>query len=156
MGDDDLANILPNKYSFAKELDDKYRNRSEQAAMYLFMQSHFVADACMPCHCDARKLSSYANGLHKELECHWSQKVGTYFDDQHIEKISDIPVAILKKAKDVDQVLGITFRNAVQDLVEQDIWLEIIYICRGYFAISSIIAPSGQYAYNTKTFAPFA
>ncbi len=156
MGDDDLAKILPNKYSFAKELDDKCRTRSEQAAMYLFMQSHFVADACMPCHCDARKLSSYANGLHKELESHWSQKVGTYFDDQHLEATNNTPEAILKKAKEVDQTFGLNFSNAVPNLVEQDVWLEIIYICRGSFAIASIIAPSDQYAYHTKTFAPFA
>ncbi len=155
MGDSDLANLLPRPFSFAEELDMKCRTSREQAAMYLFMQSHFIADACMPCHCDARKLSSYANGLHKELESHWSAKIDSFFDEHHLATATETPDAVLKKAKTVDKAFGITFKNDIPDLVEQDVWLEIIYICRGSFAVASIIAPPDQYPYHSTARAPF-
>lgn len=150
MGDSDLAKLVPSRYSFAEELDEKCRTRSEQAAMYLFMQSHFIADACMPCHCDARKLSSYANGLHKELESHWSKQISSYFDDQHLKEADGSPDAVLEKARECDKVFGISFAKEIPGLVAQDVWLETIYICRGSFAVASIIAPPDQYEYGKE------
>jgi hypothetical protein len=73
LGDTDVARLVPGEVSFAPQLDPEARTRSEQVAMYAFMMSHFVADSCMPCHCDARPLSAYAGGVHKELEEHWAK-----------------------------------------------------------------------------------
>jgi hypothetical protein len=155
MGDADLAELVPGRYHFAEQLADNCRTRSEQAALYFYMQSHFVADACMPCHCDARKLSSYSNGLHKELEAHWSKKVGAYFDDEQLQATDDTPAAILNKARERDAAFAIHFTNEIPELIEQDVWLEMIYVCRGSFAIASIIAPPDQYEYGGGTYAPF-
>ena len=33
---------------------------------------------------DDRDLSDYDNGLHKELEAHWSRKIGTLFDEDKL------------------------------------------------------------------------
>ena len=155
MGNQELATLIPNRYQFAEELEPKARSQAEQAALYFYMQSHFIADASMPCHCDARKLSSYGNGLHKELESHWSQKIGVYFDDKRLESTTDPPATILGNAKAVDTTFSITFKNEVPQLNERDVWLETIYICRGSFAVASIIAPPESHGYGQETLAPF-
>ena len=155
MGDSELAALLPRQFHCADTLDMKCRTRPEQAAMYLFMQSHFIADACMPCHCDGRKLSSYDNGLHKELEGHWSAKIDKSFDEHRLQPASDSPDAVLDKARAVDKVFSLDFKNEIPDLVEQDLWLETIYICRGSFAVASIVAPPDQYPYHSTAPAPF-
>ena len=68
LGDARVADHLPKKTSFISKIDPEAKSTEEQIATYFFMQSHFVADACMPCHCDARTLSGYSKGLHHELE----------------------------------------------------------------------------------------
>lgn len=81
MGDPDVQELLPGAApGFLKWMATETRTQDEATAMYFFMLSHFVADASMPCHCDARALAGYSNGLHKELEAHWSKQIGTAFD----------------------------------------------------------------------------
>ena len=155
MGDVELAGLVPGRYQFAEKLAANCLTRSEQAAMYLYMQSHFIADACMPCHCDARKLASYSNGLHKELEAHWSKKVGTYFNDKRLDASQDTPDTILEKAKEIDTVFDIDFKGPVPELTCRDVWLETVYICRGSFAVASIISPPRNYKYGSDTLSPF-
>ena len=156
MGDKKVAALVPDKFTFPSKLHPNCRTPREQAALYFFMQSHFVADACMPCHCDARKLSAYAKGLHKELEKHWSKKVGTYFDKKKLEKTSDGPKKVLTRARKVDAEFGITFTNKVPTLPKKrDIWKDTIYVCRGSFAVACEIAPPSRYKYTSAKKAPF-
>ena len=90
LGEKAIDNLVPGKVAFIENLSSAARTRSQAAAMYFFMLSHFIADVSMPCHCDARKLSAYDKGLHKELEGYWSHTVGTGFDKTHI-LTEDIP-----------------------------------------------------------------
>ncbi|MBN2180802.1 MAG: hypothetical protein JW715_02720 [Sedimentisphaerales bacterium] len=159
MGEDTVDKLLPGTVSFAKQIDKNAKTQAEQVALYFFMLSHFVADSCMPCHCDARKLASYSNSLHKEMEMAWSKLVGTKFSKNKLlpANMSVSPDEILKESRKVDQKFGIKFKaNAIGKLVAGDIWLEIINICRGSFAVNSILAPPSKYKYGDNSArAPF-
>lgn len=129
--------------------------RPEQAATYFFMLSHFVADACMPCHCDDRVLSSFTQGkLHKELEQHWVDGTDELFDAS-LSKKRMSSKEILKRAKDVDKKFGLAFADEVPELRNKDVWEEIVHICRGSFALASIIAPNSEYGYGSKKIVKF-
>ncbi len=68
---------------------------------------------------------------------------------------SDTPTKILEKARAVDKAFGITFSNRIPDLIERDVWLETVYVCRGSFAVASIIAPPDTYGNDEDKKAPF-
>ncbi len=135
--------------------------------MYFFMLSHFVADSSMPCHCDARKLQGYAQGLHKELEEHWAKAIGKQFEKSTLlGKIPEMTQEerevdgrdLLEKARQVDAKFGLDFAKATIDDLQKghDVWLELIFICRASFSIASIIAPYQQYPYGkSQAMAPF-
>lgn len=121
-----------------------------QAALYFMMISHFVADASMPCHCDARKLAGYSNGLHKELEAHWSEKVGGDFDDEKLRKTNQLEDQILKRAREVDAEFGVQFAGPVPKVkAGRDAWLEMVDVCRGSFALASVIASPNKIGYDS-------
>ena len=154
-GDPVVSNLVPGKISFADELCLNERTRLEQAGMFFFMLSHFIADSCMPCHCDARALAAFASGLHHEWELDWSTKVGKEFNKANLESSAASSDKILAAARKVDGNFGLKFDSQVPDLVETDIWKEIVNVCRGSFALDSIIAPPGAYPYDSKKLAPF-
>lgn len=159
MGEDTVDKLLPGKVSFAKNIDKHARTQEEQLALYFFMLSHFVADSCMPCHCDVRRLAGYSRGLHKQMEDCWSKKVGTKFDKKKLlpASLSISPDQILKDARKVDNNFNITFNPKTLPTVRaRDVWKEVINICRGSFAVASIIAPPSKYSYSNKAArAPF-
>jgi hypothetical protein len=167
MGDERVDYLIPGDIRFAQYMVPETRTREEATAMYFFMLSHFIADAGMPCHCDGRKLAAYSEGLHKELEMHWSRGVGTAFEKGNLlpralladrEQIHSDCAEILEQARAIDPKFGLDFtRASVPDLYSgHDIWLEAIYLCRASFALASIIAPYGKYQYgDPKARAPF-
>jgi len=158
-GEKKIDKLLPGDVSFAGNLDPEARTHAEQAALYFFMLSHFVADACMPCHCDGRKLAGYSRGLHNKMEKHWSKKIGTTFGKKKLlSKANPMSsTTILAKAKEVDNNFGLSFgSNHVPKIKAGDVWLEVINLCRASFAIASIIAPPSKYPYDDdKARAPF-
>lgn len=154
-GDKDVAKLVPGSVPFVKQLNQDARSRKEQVATIFFMLSHFLADSCMPCHCDARSLSSYRGGLHHELESRWSRKVGTYFDKKKLAKSNSTSYRILKEAKAVDKSFGISFSGEVPKLKKKtDVWLEIINVCRASFALACIYSPVKDYPFGTTNKAP--
>jgi len=157
IGNGQIGKLLPGTVSFMNYVAPHAQTDEEQAALYFFMLSHFVADACMPCHADGRRLAGYSNGLHKELEAHWSRKVGTTFEKKHLNPpdFSISPHGILEKAREVDIKFDVAFASAVPDLIA-DVWLDMINVCRASFALASIIAPPSKYPYaNNRARAPF-
>jgi len=150
MGDKQVARLVPGTVRFSNRLDLNARTRMEEVATYCFMLSHFVADSCQPCHCDARALSGYSNGLHKEMEAKWSRVVGTYFDKKKYLKNSESPNAVLKQARAIDNKFDIHFTNSVPELQARDAWLEIVNICRASFAVASVLVPPDSIAYGSK------
>jgi len=158
LGDRAVANLVPGDVSFAPKVDMDARTRKSQAATYFFMLSHFMADACMPCHCDARTLSGYSKGLHKEMEKDWAKKVGTYFMKTRLPETRDSVKTVVSKAKDVDgKFPGLDFKKTTIPSIKKgyDVWTEVMNVCRGSFAINSIIAPPDEYPYPSKKLAPF-
>lgn len=150
LGDEKVAALVPGTVKFSNKLDKNARSRMEEVATYCFMLSHFVADSCQPCHCDARKLSGYDNGLHKEMEADWSKIVGTYFDKKKYLINTETPYKVLKEARAIDTKFDIQFSNNVLDLQAKDPWLEIINICRASFAVASVLVPPGSISYESK------
>jgi len=51
---------------------------NNQVALWLFMLSHYVADAHVPVHCDARRFSNVAD-IHGQLEKTWDDEVKKYY-----------------------------------------------------------------------------
>jgi hypothetical protein len=142
IGDNDLDALVPGTVSFANQLDDAIRTKPEQAGLYFFMLSHFIADSCMPMHCDARKLNGFSAGLHHEWEMHWSGLMPNIFNKKKILTSTMTSDEIIQESKNMDGVFGITFKNEVPDLAEDaDVWKEIIMMCRGSFALSCIVNP---------------
>ncbi len=162
LGSEAVDKLLPGKIDFIKYVGRKARTREEAAALYFFMLSHFLADMCMPCHCDGRKLSSYGGGipekqhknkrpLHKTWEHHWAAKVGPYFEKENLLKSSGAPkpATVLKRARAVDAAVGLAFSPSVPPLARKtDVWLDCINVCRLSFAVASIAAPPGNYPYD--------
>lgn len=153
MGDPDVDQLLPGKVGFIEDLDAKSRTSGQAAALYFFMLSHFMADVSMPCHCDARKLSGYEGGLHKELETHWSKKVGTKFERKNLLATRASGDQILQQAREIDDEFDLHFDGTpIPDLLpDHDPWLEAIYLCLASFAVASIIAPYQDYPYDNSS-----
>jgi hypothetical protein len=157
MGDADVQKLVPGRVDFIDKMSDEDKTKQGQAALFFFMLSHFIADSIMPCHCDERNLSDYANGLHKELELHWGEIVGTYFEEKNLLNPELKDDEVLEQSAQVDAKFGITFKNKVPITQTKDIWEEVVLLCRASFAVASIIAPFNQYNYkpNDKKLAPF-
>jgi hypothetical protein len=167
MGNKQVDQLIPGELRFTRYMSPEVRTQEEAAAMYFFMLSHFIADSSMPCHCDARKLAGYAEGLHKEWETYWSKKVGTGFEKKNLLQMdSNLTPAearadsnqVLQQARDIDTKFGLNFAGiSIPDLHEDhDVWLEMMFVCRASFAVASIIAPYKQYEYgDPEARAPF-
>jgi hypothetical protein len=158
LGDERVDRLTGASTESTRAVDPEARSGAEHAALHFFMLGHFVADACMPCHCDARKLATYRHGLHNKIERHWSSKVGDYFKAESLAATSLTPGVILWKAKQVDAEFGLDFgRNRVGKIRAGDVWQEIVNVCRASFALSAIIAPPRKYPYDDpEARAPFA
>lgn len=160
MGSKEVDKLLPGDVKFLDKLDDAARTQREQAALYLFMLSHFIADACMPMHCDGRMLAGFSNGLHEQLEDHWKELVGKTFSDESLAKAAGNAAAckkLLDDARAVDECANLSFKDKLPDLPHgRDVWKEIVDVCRASFALSAVIAPPEDYPYaSKKARAPF-
>jgi hypothetical protein len=148
LGDTDVQNLVAGNIGFIKSVAVDARTKPCQAALYFFMLSHFIADSLMPCHCDERDLSDYDAGLHKELEAHWGDMVGSFFDEASLIHSTLSDDEVLVKAKDVSLNNGISFSNIIPATQAKDIWEEVVLLCRASFAIASVIAPYTKYNYK--------
>ncbi len=157
LGDPAVQRMVPGRVAFINSVPENIRCPAGQVAVFFFMLSHFIADSLMPCHCDERDLSDYDNGLHMELERHWSKKIGTFFKDKNLTQPHLDVNAILNEATTVDEKFGITFQNQVPKLNSDDVWEEMVLLCRASFALASVIAPPKKWPYKPRKqeMAPF-
>ncbi len=156
LGDRNVAQLVPGKIGFALNLDVDARTRKEEVATYFFMLSHFVADSCQPCHCDARVAFAYNNGLHKQMEAHWNRIIGTYFDKKKLFKNTDSANTILKKARQIDKKFDLAFTNKIPRLKKNvDAWLEIVSVCRASFVVANILVPPSIIPYGSRSHTRF-
>ncbi len=149
LGAPPVASLVPGTVRFAGNLDPEARSTAEQIATYFFMLSHFLADACMPCHCDGRPLSAYKANLHHKLETRWSKKVGTYFDKKKLLKSKDTPIEVMKQAVRIDSEFGYELPTVIPKLPADDVWKDVVNVCRGSFAVANILAPAEDYPLDT-------
>lgn len=155
LGDSATSDLVPGNISFADKVDPNARTKMEQAATYFFMLSHFIADSCMPCHCDARKLMGYKKGLHKELEKHWSKRIGKFFEKNKLDIYTGSTDNILSESRQVDKEFRISFPKSIPKIINYDIWEEIVIICRASFAIACILVPPSKYPFGTRKMTSF-
>lgn len=150
LGNQQIQNYLPGKVSFINDVDKNTLARQEEVATYLFMLSHFIADAGMPCHCDGRVLTNYKGLLHKQLEARWEKKIGTFFEKKDFLQNKLSAKDILAKVREVDAKFKMTFQPAIPDLdKDHDVWNEMMTIARGSFALSSVIVPPKKIPYDS-------
>jgi hypothetical protein len=154
IGDPAVDALVPGKVTFLKDVDPQACTHCQQAALYLFMLSHFLADACMPCHCDGRKCTGYSAGWHEQWESHWSKMVGTDFDQKNLlpgTKSASQDTKVLDQARAVDDKIGLRFDTKIPALpAGRDVWLETVDMCRASFALAQIAAPVGRWSQQAK------
>jgi hypothetical protein len=148
LGDQPVQEILPGRVAFIEKVKPELRCSSGQIALFFFMLSHFAADALMPCHCDERDLSDYDNGLHMQLEKHWSKKVGTYFTEKKLMENEADAQEVLDQAESIDQKFALQFTDMIPELGARDIWEEMVLVCRASFGVASVIAPPAKCPYK--------
>jgi hypothetical protein len=154
LGEKPVTNRIPRKFGLSGMVSPDERTRAEQLALFFFMQSHFVADACMPCHCDKRAISSFAAKLHPQWEGFIEKIVGPDFDGDAFEargRRSDVggqPAKLIGAATKIDGRFGIKFEQAIPEPKGGDIWKDAVAVCRGSFAVASIIAPPERFPYG--------
>jgi hypothetical protein len=157
MGNLQLQKLTHRAPKELKDMAPAALTEAEQAAVYFMMISHFIADASMPCHCDKRPLAKYGNGLHEKLEEHWASRLDALFDQAKLLQTTKTPDALLDSARKADRSLGLKFPDPVPGFAKgRDAWLEMVDVCRGSFALSSIIAPPDRCPYGQEKLMPFA
>lgn len=88
MGDDKVASItgVASKKG-AKSIEKRFLFSSRDITMFLWMASHYIADAHMPFHCDNRALASTAKqSTHCDVENIWGEQVPKLFHSGTILK----------------------------------------------------------------------
>lgn len=157
LGNPSIQRVIPGRIDFIRKLPEEIRCSQGQIALFFFMLSHFIADSLMPCHCDERDLSDYNNGLHMELEAQWSKSVGKYFKEGNLTRGELNDEDIIDRASEVDAKFGIRFQGHVPEMKSDDVWEEIVMLCRASFALASVIAPPEKWPYKPapQKMAPF-
>ncbi len=152
LGDTKLDALVPGSTGYGDYLDPACALTKEQVSTFFFMMSHYVADCFMPCHADKRKLCAFKRGgVHAGWEGHWENLIGTYFSKKKLKATSDTSGKIIKKAKDLDASLGLTFKTPLTwPDNDNDIWETAILWCRASFAFSCNIFPIVKYSYGSQ------
>jgi hypothetical protein len=144
-----------------------------QVALWLFMLSHYIADAHVPVHCDSRQFSSGKN-IHGKLESVWDKEIKKYYrlNSQKTRFLYDID-GYPKPAKDLttDKAYQKSFLKAVADELDarkyshsfgsgnKNTWDFMNAICHNSYLISYRFFPPGYgpdnvTTQNWKTLAP--
>jgi len=160
LGDRSVDELLPGGVDFTKYLAPDVRTQSAAVATYFFMLSHFTADGTMPAHADARGIWSTSRNpskLHRAWEKRLARIVGKEFRDQELICPGVIPTA-LRSGPDVvtqSRKVDVPFeREPIPELGKtdsgrpNDVWLEMVNVCRASFAVASIVAPVQRWPYD--------
>ena len=147
IGDDEVQQFIQRDPDVLHDIDPEIRVKAKQLAYFLFMISHYITDACMPCHCDGRNYVSRSNhygSIHQTMERLWENDI----KDAFLPSLYDENATLLDAAVDVDARFGLAFSEPLKPLKsKRDAWLEGIDCCRSYFSVASVIAPEGEYPY---------
>lgn len=160
LGNKEMCDHMSRAAIAAAYVDPTAFTAEAQAVFHFFILSHLVADSCMPCHCDARPLSTSGNKLHEKIEEHWSSVVRKTYSGKCKVPPRDKPTAaeirafgdcVAANVTDVDTAFGIQFAQQPQVPSlgkNNDVWLELMQVCRASFAIASIIVDYRQFKYK--------
>ncbi len=152
LGNDDIACQMGKPCKALADMDKKAKTSPLQLAYYFFMMSHYIADACMPCHCDGRdNVSRTGDGtdLHTGMEKAWEKTLSSEFKDKNLLGMKTKADKLLTKSRDMDLNHSLQFKLTIKKLRDgRDAWLEGVDSCRAFFAMASIIAPYTKYPYD--------
>jgi hypothetical protein len=167
LGNEEVELLTGRQLRDENYIETGLRSIPRAVAGYFFMLSHFIADGCMPCHCDGRRVMftkgehETGSDFHSTWEAHWGKRTKVKFGKDKLLKTDakkkDVvpvacaePTAVLAAAEKLDDDFGIEFAEGpIPDLQKgNDVWLEMVNICRGTFAVAHIIAPLTSYDYD--------
>src|SRR4030042_6736529 len=144
-----------------------------QIALWLFMLSHYVADAHVPVHCDSRQFSEGKN-IHGCMEKAWDDEIKKYYlldkdNERFLYDTEGYPAPSEKKNKKevyeksflkaVDDELGKRKSDATFGKDNKNVWDFMNAICHHSYLVSYRFFPP-EYGYkdvtleNWKTLAP--
>jgi hypothetical protein len=142
LSNDAVYGLIGKSTVHVKDIASGARTSEEAIAIYFNLLSHFTADASMPCHCDARPISRTGKkGIHDEIEKYWGKLVGESFTDNAIIAANPSVADLCIAAADVDAWAKLSFATKVPNLRAKDVWVEVMNICRGSFAMANILIP---------------
>ena len=95
-----------------------------QVALWLFMLSHYVADAHVPFHCDGRRFSEGAD-IHGKMEKEWDEEVQKfYMIDEKNERFFYDRGGYPLRDSDKDREYGSTYLKEVEDELSNRVYTE--------------------------------
>jgi hypothetical protein len=135
---------------------------SNQIALLLFMLSHYVADAHMPLHCDARRFSEGMD-LHGRVEGEWDDMVKRYYQiDEANERFFYDPHSYPLRDSSHEQEYQTSFLKTVENMLSDrifaiswgagnsNVWDFMSAICQYSYLLSYRFIPE-QYNYLSVT-----
>ncbi len=149
MPDDDLIKFAPGGWKAGRPANAAAWARPEQAVITLLMLSHYLADACMPSHCDARSLRD-ENGvsLHDAMEQHWETQLGDRFTERY-----DTWDRLAHQVVGAPSPFNVAVTGPLPPIrtTNESLWTYVVYMCRAAFAFSAIVTPTSKYPYGQAT-----
>jgi hypothetical protein len=135
---------------------------NNQIALLLFMLSHYVADAHMPLHCDARRFSEGMD-LHGRVEGEWNDMVKRYYQiDEANERFFYDPHSYPLRDSSHEQEYQTSFLKTVENMLSDrifaiswgagnsNVWDFMSAICQYSYLLSYRFIPE-QYNYLSVT-----
>jgi hypothetical protein len=129
-----------------------------QVALWLFMLSHYAADAHVPVHCDARQFSNEKN-IHGEMEKAWDDEIRKYYSldiqnerffydrngypalEENEKSVKAWPSSFLKAAS--DELAGRKFESSFgKD--NNNVWDFVNAVCHHSYLLSYSFFPPGN------------
>ena len=139
LGDKQIGSRVTKTMGDRIKLPERAATRIEQIGLYFFMMSHYVADAHMPCHTDARALAKFSGKLHSQWEEYVDDRLAGFPAPGEIH--AHTPQDLLRRAA---AAIPLKPRDKIPEL-RADVCQEVIAICRASFAVNCIVASPDKY-----------
>lgn len=136
-----------------------------QVALWLFMLSHYVADAHVPFHCDGRQFSKRPN-IHGKMEGEWDKEIGKYYEtdksDKRNERFFYDPRGYPLRKTSKDQEYKSSYLKKVEDKLSKrkftrsfgtgnnNVWDFMNAICQHSYLLSYYFLPEQYNHTNVK------
>lgn len=154
MGDADVVQLTGVTTKGAESISKDFLTSPRNIAMMLWMLTHYIADAHMPCHCDNRALAAAGpDGAHSPIEDLWGEQVPELFKAKTILGTGRTKI-LAAELPSGSRFAGLNYGSGITPLKNGgsgDPWEEAVYICRASFATSFAWVPPTVAEVDDKT-----